>query len=341
LVFLLTNTGEFVEGKEKLKLVVDKTFNGHRELHSSIFGVDTSTETDSQNGDDDIDFGEEFQFDSDLAHDIEELGEEEQKMLNNLEPESDETEITESKFPADVREPKSNSTIENAIGKSEDDAITLSDDEDEQVRSDKSNNDAAVPVQNVSTGTSNEKDVSEKPIIDSESANQILPKENILSGCRLYRIRLSDSNLGLEVLLYEGRIIVSRLRPERIVRYGSSSKPSVGDILVAVQGQALGSITSLTATLQYIKAVLQKPPIDLMFIEAPKFIERFRIEYPKTKQLQQPQAHQQNYVPNPVPNIRTPTSNILQPPSNMKPTRPLQLPTSKAITPEIIELLDD
>jgi hypothetical protein len=59
------------------------------------------------------------------------------------------------------------------------------------------------------------------------------------------------------------------------MRLGENSKPAVGDILVSIAGYSLSKVSSLDQIVLYLKHVLQKPPVTLMFIEAPRFAEHF------------------------------------------------------------------
>ena len=82
--------GEFVEGKEKLKMVVHKVYKNTKEL-TSMFEADLGSFED----DDAEDFPEdmnEFIFGEDLEQDILSLGEEEKKMVKEDEGEDDESE---------------------------------------------------------------------------------------------------------------------------------------------------------------------------------------------------------------------------------------------------------
>ena len=259
-------SGEFVEGKEKLKLVVNTVYQGHKEFHAAVFNRDAFDDSDSQSGEDDIDFSEEMQMDNDLFHDIEELGEEEKKMLNVSDPDVDDGDnavepVSQADDVSDAKPSASgNNPIENVMGTSEDDAISLSDDENES------------PVHGkVETFNSNERSTS------------IAPQDNFLTDCRLYRIVFNEVKLGLDVVHYEGRIIVSNIRAERILQFGMDSKPSVGDILCGIDGQTLGLIPDLAPTTAYLKALLYRQPVEVLFLEEPKFVAAFRMIVAKKK----------------------------------------------------------
>ena len=288
--------------------------------------MDPSDDGDSENGDDDMDFGEDLQFDSDLVHDIEELGEEERKMLQSLEADADETDIvvgdaTIPEDPVDVKIPANgSSSVENGLGKSEDDAISLSDDEEEQVE--------ATTKSPVNNSTSEGHVNNTKPTVSERiRSNPALLSDDLFDGCRMYRVCLNESNLGVEIILHGGRIVVSAVRPERIARWGPNSKPSVGDILCGIKGHSLAFAHSLPPAIHFLKYILRKPPIEFNFIEAPKFTAMFKLQLDQT-------ANQDVEVP---PTTSS-TGNVTQ-----HQQEPLQIPpqASTKRLPDIIELLDD
>lgn len=299
----LSNAGEFVEGKEKLKITVNKTYDGHRELQSTLFDVDASDESESQNEDDDINFGDDFQLDGEFEHDIEALGEEERRMLQNLDPDADEVDnnaVVESNAPTDpepgdtkVPAVVTSDSVENGIGKSEDDAISLSDDDDDDQQ--------VAPVQ---------------PIDDMGS-------DDILDGCRLYRTRFNEPKLGVNLDLLKGRIIVSVVGSDRTSRCGPNAKPQVGDIFCCVQGLPIPLFRTMPEGVEYLRLALQNVPIELTFVEAPKFIAKYRtLRNTTTRDVL-------------VPAMATST--------NLMPQNQNGLPTSatRSAVPDVIDLMDD
>jgi hypothetical protein len=344
-----------VEGKEKLKLVVDRTYNGHKELQSSMFDIDALEETDSQNDDEEIDFSDEMQLDTDLVHDIEELAEEEKKMLQTLDPDADDADnaIVESSSQQidslDKKlQPYDANPVDYGLGKSEDDAISLSDDEGEDPSND------GVSKQSISSVTTGANTTAASGNIrhgnvTSTNSSQIVsaipndiapltsegPYDNIFSGCRLYRMIFGEMKLGLEVTYHEGRIIVASLTPERVARFGPNSKPSVGDILCGFDGKNLGLIADLKTTLIYLKALLYKHPVEVLFIEAPKFIAAFCNEIRKKN-------HPKPGINMMVPTTYKSTASLQQQPDTLRvdaDARRLSIvPPPKN---DVIELLDD
>lgn len=199
-------------------------------------------------------------------------------MLHQSDPEADEADGEPVPFEYEAKMPANETYEENGLGRSEDDAIALSDDEaedsnDRQRLKRVCSDDPIEATKQVASGdgfAAANRSVASAPAVLSADPN------DFLSDCRLYRIIFGDSQLGLEVALHEGRIVVARITADRIARLGDDSKPGVGDILAAIGGHSLGLIPNLKATLNYLKSVLQKPPVELMFIESPIFIEAFR-----------------------------------------------------------------
>jgi hypothetical protein len=273
-------TGEFVEGMEKLKLVVNKTFKGFKEFQSALFDeIDEADCSDDEGGIDDDDAFNDLQFDSDLAHDIEELGEEERQMLRLADPDAEDADGEPALLDMDTKPPATEPDIvdERGLGTSEVDAIALSDDEgsdepDEPV-SQSTGSDSLKPE--VSAATIG--DAPEKSHLTSFATGPSTDPSDLLSDARMYRIVFGDATLGLDVTLVEGRVVVARVSSWRLERFGADAKPAVGDILVAVGGHALSVTTNLEPILHYLRSRLKNPPVELMFLEAPRFVERFQV----------------------------------------------------------------
>ena len=302
----LSNAGEFVEGQEKLKITVNKTYDGHRALQSALFDVDASDESDSQNDNDDIDFGDDFQLDGEFELDIEALGEEEERrMLQSLDPEADEVDnnaMVELKAPAlpdpepgDAKVPAivTSDSVEYGIGKSEDDAISLSDDDDD-----------------------------DQPIAPVEPIDDLWNDDDF-DGCRLYCTRINESTLGIYLDILNGRIVVKGIRPARTSRYGPNAKPQFGDIFCCVQGIPIPLFKDIPEGQDYLKRALMKVPIELTFVEAPKVVAKYRTLLDDKARNALVSA--------------TATS------TNLKPQNQNWMTTNatKSTVPDVIELLDD
>ena len=74
--------------------------------------------------------------------------------------------------------------------------------------------------------------------------------------------------LGVEVKLFNKRIIVGKITTRRY------SKPSVGDVLVEFNGVKIPLVADITPIMKQLKALLQNPPVELIFMEIPDVIKQ-------------------------------------------------------------------
>ena len=275
--------GEFVEGQEKLKLVIDKEYRGAKELQSALFHVEDDGSDDEDGPTDTTNVDRELEFDADLVHDIEEMGEEEERMLRLSEdPDDDiggEVDVSHPLEP-DMKMAAREPTFERSASKglTEDDAIALSDDEDGAASTKPSINGTALAEHSL-----NSKQLATSEIHATGTSMNTDDPIDILEGCRLYRIIFPDTRLGLEITIHNYRIVVASVTEERMKRLGQDSKPSVGDILVAIAGSALKPTNNLEGILQYLKSVLKHPPTEFMFAEAPRFVAGFKWQTDQSK----------------------------------------------------------
>lgn len=265
----LQDIGEFVEGKEKLKLVVHKTYETTKELHTMFDNVaEGDSDEDGEMGDID-DFGQELQLDGELEHDIEQLGEEEERMLRLAETDDDDPDAAVSNGDAATDDRKMPAVVipeeTEAEGRTEEEAIMLSDDDNDEVEV---TSKAAAAPSSAANG-------------DSSTGVDVAPKEAFnlhgsLHKCRLYRVCMEGPSLGISVAFYKHRVVVEKLHQDRIDRVGENSKPIVGDVLVGINGQRLPLINSLTQVMQHLRSVMQRPPVELTFAEDPDFADFYK-----------------------------------------------------------------
>jgi hypothetical protein len=266
----LQDIGEFVEGKEKLKLVVHKTYESTKELHTMFDAVaDVESDDEGEVGDMD-DFSQELQLDE-LEHDIEQLGEEEERMLKLAEADNDDepdAAVSNGDTPTDDRKMPAVEIIEEKEpeGSTEEGAITLLDDDDDEVEEVTSKT-AAVPASTANGESSTGVDGAPKEAFNLQGA---------LHKCRLYRMRMEGPSLGISVAFYKHRVVVEKLHQDRIDRFGENCKPVVGDVLVGINGQRLPLINSLSQVMQHLRSVMQRPPVELTFAEDPDFAEFYK-----------------------------------------------------------------
>lgn len=266
--------GEFVEGKEKLKMIVHKVYKSKEELYK-IFDYE------DEEGDDDdeklqadqvestSDAAGILPLDNDLQHDIEELGKEEQAMVLSSAGDDDEPEAEQVLTTQQLQAP---AVVEadDGLGRSQEDAIALSDDDDDDDEAVEASSVRAVNLQMPSTD---------------------LNTRGSLPDCKVYKLLLKGPSLGVEVAAYKDRVIVSRRLHSRKSRLGEDCKPHVGDILVAVNRQVIPAVIQLEPVLRYLKTLLNGPsPIQLWFVEDSDFsVFYHRVSPPKKRPRPPPQ----------------------------------------------------
>ena len=244
-----SNLGEFVEGKEKEKLVIDKVY-GEKDYQSTF----ESKESLANAMEEDIDENDEEANvkdleESNLENDILLFAAEEQNELKNLDSDDDDNEPdTSSSQIGSQGNGSLNSQGNRSLKKeasTEETVILLSDDEEE-----------------VSP--------------ESEEFNIFKHK---LKGCRLYEVRFPGNPLNLDIDVINTRLVVVGLRPERVRLFGKNSKPNVGDVLVKINGQLLLPINDRRQFLmaqQYIRDMLNRVErVPFLFAEHTAFETHF------------------------------------------------------------------
>jgi len=253
--------GEFVEGKDRLKMVVDKNYTKVAELHA-MFNSDFDEDEDELAGDSDDSEDEDMELDSDLVHDIEKLGEEEVKMMRQGNDDNGEG-------GGGVA-----STSPVPQGQSQEDAIALSDDDDVGNKKPQA---AAAPTQ------------------QRQQQNQGPRFENFV----FYNMVFEGPSLGMEIALFRGRIVISRILQERIDLVGVDGRPRVGAILVAVKGRTLPVVHSLQQIIPLIRTALQARSADMTFAEEDHFSALYahHLEREKTRRREQRRAEAKAEAP--------------------------------------------
>ncbi|CAJ1896022.1 unnamed protein product [Cylindrotheca closterium] len=256
--------GEFVEGQEKMKIVVDKTYHGEKEFRS-IF----SKPEDDDIPDDAMDFGDIdgedtgeslFDLDEDIEGDITMLGNEE--ITRTFVPGGDDDgQDPESKMASGTGA-QSKPAKKPILGSSEDDAIALlSDDEDEQ------------PSTTANGNTQSAAFKTEKVVSSANGSEPAKPTRN-----RCYNQIFDGPKFEMLLALYNGRPIVS----QRNTR--TPSRPAIADILVAVNGTTLPVLLDMNQITQALKKLIAKGPVELTFMDSAGW----------TSHLLQPQAPQRS-----------------------------------------------
>jgi hypothetical protein len=210
---------------------------------------DDSDDDAKGSGKEDSDDDEMLELDVDLEKDIAELAKEE---LMEVREEADEDENeADSKPEAELVESSTTPAPEEVHGRCEEEAIMLSDDEDAEAVDPKKLK--AVPPEPAPS-----KNV---PVPRLAKFNSV----GILPNCKLYRLLFDGPSYGIQLRIFTGRLIVLRKTHLELV------KPSVGDILVALNGQKIPPVHHLEHMLPYLKTALRHPPVELTFAEDNEF----------------------------------------------------------------------
>ena len=239
--------GEFVEGKEKLNMIVHKTYKNHEELHAMFVEEGVESEDDDeedvlrQSNEPDL-----LPLDSELQHDIEELAREEQDMLRSADTDRDDDDGEVVVMAQPVTNGEQLKPEADEKGRSQDDAIALDDSEDEA------------------------EDAVTKAI---DPANyEIFNRNGAFPDCKLYKLTTQGPTLGVEISICMGRVVVVRKLHEKIERLGKDCKPNAGDVLVGVGGQVVPALyQNVDLIKKYLVNCLQRPPVVLWFVEDQQF----------------------------------------------------------------------
>jgi hypothetical protein len=251
--------GEFVEGKERLKLVVETVYESNADLISALFAEPADTGNDDgpdydDNGNPMTDFT--LSFD-----DIAELGAEERKMLS-----VDGEEV--------VLAPEAAVDDE---GQNEHSAILLLDDDEvemEKKPAAQTESREGGGRDDANNESGHDKSESDKMITKQDGADAI-PADSILWGCRLFKVIFSTSVLGVTVKIFHGRVVIFKVSPQRRAALGDNCKPAVGDILVSIGGYPLPIHDDLNYILNFMAYFLKNPPVEMHFVEAPRVAFEF------------------------------------------------------------------
>lgn len=239
--------GEFVEGKEEQKIVVNHTFRTVEELQS-LFRNYMSDE-------DDEDYGEPHEIDgsfdlqsADVIGEIAMFGEEERQMLRDGEEDDGGQNPEERKSPDVVVVDNEESTA----GKTENSAICLDDSDDEEKKS--------------------------EPMTSNASRQNTAFDACLkctLSNPRIFKMTFDGPSIGIELTFHKYRAVVSRISPGRVAQLGPDAKPALGDIVVGVNSVQLPLVKSLEQLLVYIQQCMKLGPVLITFCEDKDFAESF------------------------------------------------------------------
>jgi hypothetical protein len=249
------NLGEFVEGKEKMKIVVHKTYNGEKDLHS-MFSADEDPSLDATLNLENVDDRDTiFDLDNDLEGDITMLAKEELTMML---PESDDDEGDSNTKIESGNSAQPTNVDATVAGASEADAILLSDSDDEDVKPPAT---ASTAVSEVGT-----------PIAQAQAAEAqpVQPADQSYQNCRFYSLLFDGPSFGMQLHLHRERPVVSRKINT------SQAKPAFGDILVAANGLTLPPIQNISQIINHLKNSMMRGSVELTFAEHDGFSQHFQ-----------------------------------------------------------------
>lgn len=278
-----------------MKIIVDKIYKSHKDLHSMFQIIDAPDEED-EDSDEPLDFTKEFQLDNEMCQDIALLGEEEQMMLH-LSEANDDDDIEASGQPVEAQKKASIGMIEEAgIGKSENDAIDLVDDDDEECKA----RSRSIPVDDQPDQSKDDEKTPDPQgrLSDLKSCRDNETDPFALQRCRLYKILIPGSKIGIEMTWFHGRVVVLQKSQERIKECGADSRPAVGDVLAAVNGIPLPLARSFQEVMAYLRHSLNNKRgfSELVFAEDPVFTDYFILEHQKKIRSERQQTHESTLI---------------------------------------------
>jgi hypothetical protein len=242
--------GEFVEGKEKMKMVVNKTYHSKHELLKSIETPDLSDFGDEGDTFSEADLSDLAEIGSDIENEIEELGVSELVMLS-AGGDYDDSE-PDSQQDSDAKP----AGKEEITGKSESEAICLSDDDDEVIEVSQAAPQAEIPFASVP-------DVSDSQVVSNLSFVLDKPYPHL----KVYKMRFPFPSFGLDFHFVAGRLVVAGRSEDRVHTLGLRAKPHVGDVLAAVNGIHIPIVSSMEPTTRMMRAAKQQGDVELFFGE--------------------------------------------------------------------------
>ena len=283
--------GEFVEGQEKLRIVVDREYHKINELHGMFTNAKDVESDDEESSEEESEEEDDFQLDTELCNEIEALGEEERRMLAAAEEDNPDA-VTGDTKPGATKDPLEASKL----GRSEEDAILLDDDDDAKESPDVALTAAAAAATTATAGVDEtiiSTEPEEKSTLATQGSSSPLAILSSFRNFRAYRMYFSGERLGLEIRIFGGRLVVSHVFNSRTNRLGKDSKPRVGDIFCSIGNVVFPPIfRSLTEVMPVIRGELQRGPTSAVFAEEPTFAAFF-VQHNRSLKQSEPNQHTQ------------------------------------------------
>mmetsp|Transcript_22808 Transcript_22808/g.54032 ORF Transcript_22808/g.54032 Transcript_22808/m.54032 type:complete len:1364 (-) Transcript_22808:143-4234(-) len=244
--------GEFVEGKEKMKILVHNIFKSAKELRSTFLkpGDDILDDDLKQNEDDPVAEGNDLiKLESDLKEDIVQLAHEEMVMISQVENEDG----TDNRVVGKLALQQNPVHSKPGLGQTEDEAICLSDDEDDDIAQ-----------HNGSANTNHDTKAEPSRLADDPSV--YFSKSRVLHQCRFYKQYFEGSSYGIQLLYVCHRLAVANNRFGKL-------KPAFGDVLVAVNNYRLPFGCPMEHVCRCMKTLIAGGTVELTFIEDEEFVK--------------------------------------------------------------------
>jgi hypothetical protein len=96
-------------------------------------------------------------------------------------------------------------------------------------------------------------------------------------------MQFEGPSIGVDIEDFYGRLVVKRVTRGRSRRLGPDSKPSVGDIVVAINSTSCPHRLPVAHFQQQIEHAFKKAPVQLVFAEVPDVQMHVRAAYQKKK----------------------------------------------------------
>jgi hypothetical protein len=302
-------------------------------------------------------------LDLSIEHDIEELGLSEMAMVKAFEVDDDDGEDGDKK-PSASR--ATVTTIEDdepptepIEGMTENDAICLLDDDEEEAVQETTESASATEAASDSAPSAAQKpEATESPngTVAAEAASssdsqpvvaeQPPPPQHWidypLQEPRYYKMIFTGTSYGITMLVLHGRIVVQN-NPR-----GPTVKPSVGDVILTVNGSMLPPYQDLKLLSAEMKRLISLGPVELMFLESPTVPQMLKHHNERLQKAEEERAMLANAAPAPVTDNEAAPQQPVAYGSNGGATAASAVPQQENHTAaasgsqdEVIDLLDD
>ena len=280
--------GEFVEGKEKMKIVLHKTYRGVKALKESLTPVDTEFDADGEMDEEEPD--DMIGFETELHDDLEEMEREMDEKIRAEQNDPDDDDNIEGTAssqsgsgPANAGGNQNAATgaapaAQGTAGTTESEAICLSDDDDDD--------DDVVDIVDATNGSTDSKKTETVTGNNSNNAGQAsggkteglsnairLTPERVhvnlpLPQMKIYKLTFTGTSYGLEIDIFKGRIFVKgKTKPILGPTNDLATKPAIGDLMLSINGQMIPFSVQFKSLKDFLAAAIVRGPVEIVFGE--------------------------------------------------------------------------